>query len=719
MASLLAQIGQTVARFRNETPLPYVGSSQVSVFGGGRSKNDMAGSMAQYGAVGTLFAIVSMEAVAVAKVDWHLYRKAVSGKDEDRVEVTTHPALSVLSKPNDFYSRQELFETGQQHVDLAGMAFWVVARNPLFASMPLELWPVRPDKMTPATDPNKFLVGWVYSGPDGEKVPLDVKDVLAVRMPDPENPYMGLGPVQSIKTDAEATRHIAEWNRNFFRNSAEPGGIIQFDSMLDDTEFTTLQRRWAEQHRGIGNAHRVAILEKGTWIERKYTQRDMEFSTLRQVSSDVIREAFAFPALMLGQVKDVNRASADASERFFAKYHTVTRLDRWKGLLNNDYLPLFGPLGVGYEWDYDSPVEADAEIDNASRDSKTKAAVAMVGAGWDADEVLEAMGLPEIKWTKPAAPTPPPGADPNADPSADPGADPAEARLTRILGGVVAQLVKATAGGHWHDDAGGGERRGRDVALNAAHPGSGVDLSAVQSDWQGRLDELLGSWRDVTQAQRDEIRMQVEQAINANDVGALAHLSVTTTESNQLLAIAMSAIAEDGAMSAIMEARKQGQTIGRGHADEGILAQVAALTALLLAQGLTNAAAREALRNYSITARGADVANAVDAHLAGLSDAFLRDNLGGALSRAQMAGRLATFRQAPEASLYSSEVLDSHICGPCSQVSGKFLGLSTDQSMVDATYPNGQYVHCLGGIRCRGQVVAVWRTDTTPEGGDQ
>lgn len=707
--SLLAQVGQTLRRIRDEAPVPYVRSGpNVSIFNrsGG---SDITGQLGAYGSVGTLFAIVSMEATAVAKLKWHLYRSAASGKDEDRVEITTHPALSVLNKPNDFYSRQELFETGQQHTDLAGMAFWVVGRNPIAKAMPIELWPVRPDKMIPCTDPKEFLTGWLYDGPSGEKIPLAKQDVLMVRMPDPENPHLGLGPVASIKTDTEAARYIAEWNRNFFRNSAEPGGIIEFDSMLSDVEFETLQKRWQEQHRGVNNAHRVAILERGKWIERKYTQRDMEFSTLRNVSSQVIREAFAFPALMLGQVEDVNRASADASENFFAKYHTVTRADRWKGLLNNDFLPLFGPLGIGYEFDYDSPVSADSDEENKARDSKVKAVVALIGTGFDPAEALEVCGLPDMTYTKPAAP-----ANPFTDPAADPNADPAPATTNALVRVLVGALERA----HWHDD--GADRRGRQLALTASDsPAKGVDLSGVQSDWQGRLTALLKSFEDVSAHQRTEIALQVQQAVDTNDLSGLAALHVSTAEANQLLLIAMSAMGHDGAMSAVLEARKQGVATSLGHADEATISAVAALTVILLAQAFTNAAAREAVRWYSPTARGADVAAAVDTHLAGLSDAFLRDNLGGALSRAQMSGRLATFKQAPEASLYSSEVLDANICSECRQVNGNFLGLSTDTAQVDLTYPNGQYVHCLGGIRCRGQVVAVWRTDTTPDPEEQ
>ena len=36
--------------------------------------------------------------------------------------------------------------------------------------------------------------------------------------------------------------------------------------------------QWEEQHRGVSRAHRVAILEQGKWIDRKYTMRDMQFA---------------------------------------------------------------------------------------------------------------------------------------------------------------------------------------------------------------------------------------------------------------------------------------------------------------------------------------------------------------------------------------------------------------------------------------------------------
>jgi phage portal protein BeeE len=103
--------------------------------------------------------------------------------------------------------------------------------------MPLEMWPVRPDRMRPVADPKKFCVGYEYVGPSGEVVPLGLDEVIFERRPNPLDPYRGLGPVQTILTDLDSSRFSREWNRQFFANSAEPGGILQVTKRLSDTEF--------------------------------------------------------------------------------------------------------------------------------------------------------------------------------------------------------------------------------------------------------------------------------------------------------------------------------------------------------------------------------------------------------------------------------------------------------------------------------------------------
>jgi len=408
----------------NKAPA-YVGASAgTGLFSRLMGRNDATAQMAAMGSVGTLFNIVSTTSQAVAEVEWKLWRKAKSGNKDDRTEVTSHAALDVWNKPNKFMTGQELRESVQQHIDLTGEGWCYVGRNDRARSLPLELWPVRPDRISPVPSVEDFIAGYIYTTPDGLAVPWETDQVLMLRMPNPLDPYRGMGPVQAILTDIDSSKYSAEWNRNFFLNSAQPGGIIQVDKRLSDDEWKEMTARWREQHQGVSNAHRVAVIEQGEWKTVNFSMRDMQFVELRTVAKETIREAFGFPKFAAGEVQDVNRASADASAAWFAKRLTVPRLQRWKGMANNDFLPLFGG-DPNLEFDFESPVAEDEEAENAERGSKATAAKTYIDAGFTADSVVEALDLPDsLVWEKPeppAPPPPPPGAAPPGQPA--PGGD--------------------------------------------------------------------------------------------------------------------------------------------------------------------------------------------------------------------------------------------------------------------------------------------------------
>lgn len=388
--------GALLRRPRNDTPVPYTGRTPLTSPYGLSATGDMTAEMGAYGSVGTLFAIVNSLAVDVSAVDWQLWRKAASGKEEDRVEVTRHAALMVLDKPNQFMTRQEFFESFQQHLDLTGETWWVYAYTSGLSS-PTEIWPVRPDRMTPVPDRETFLKGYVYRGPEGEKIPLSLDEVTQIRMPSPLDPYRGMGPVQTVLADLDSSRYSAEWNRRFFLNDATPGGIIEVPNSLQDDELDELVEHWDRQHKGIGNAHRVAFVEQGKWVDRKYSQQDMQFTELRDLSRDVIREAFRFPKAMLGLVDDVNRATAEAQDYMYGSRLIKPRLDRIKGALNSDFLPLFDEAGV-LEFDYCNPVPADVETDMKALESKVKATTMLVRGGFDAAQACAVTGLPLMTW---------------------------------------------------------------------------------------------------------------------------------------------------------------------------------------------------------------------------------------------------------------------------------------------------------------------------------
>lgn len=411
--SIFGNIAKTLAK----TPVPYTtkGASEYlggfQVPGGGRTtEGDYRRGLEQYAEVGTLFGIVSRLAETTAEAEWHLYRKNSDGRRvyrevETRTQVTRHAAIDLLANPNPFMDQMEFIETLDQHFELTGEAWFVcVFDERIPAAGPIELWPLRPDRVRIVTDYDDFLTGYIYTAPGGERIPLDKNIVVqAMRRPNPLDPYRGLSPVQALRLKLDATALASEYNRNFFRNSAEPGGIIEIEDRLDDDEFRELSERWREQHQGVANAHRVAILEHGKWVERRYSMRDMMFPELNTANNDDIREAFGYPKGMTGATEDVNKAVADANERMFGRYLLRPRLNRLRSAFNNYLLPLFGETARSLEFDYTDPVPEDREADNHERLSKAQAAKLLREAGYDSSDVLEVVGLPEMKWVKPEA----------------------------------------------------------------------------------------------------------------------------------------------------------------------------------------------------------------------------------------------------------------------------------------------------------------------------
>ncbi len=394
----------TLGALFNRAPIP-IGGSTVSALSALSASSPVTESLEAMGSVGTLFAIVNRNSNGTSQAQWHLYRKEnATGLEKDRIEVTSHPALDLWNQPNPTTWRQEFVEGSQQHLDLTGEAWWVIGRHPK-SSLPLEMWYVRPDRMTVAVGP-AGVTGYVYRGPGGVKVPLDVDQVISLLMPNPMDRFRGLGPVQSILTHLDSVRYTADWNRRFFQNSAEPGGMVEVPVTLSDAEFQQMRTRWREQHKGASNAHRVAIMEGGAkWVPNAMTHRDMQFAELQDVSRDMIREAFTFPESMLGS-GDPNRSNADAGLRMFAMWIVQPRLERIKGALNTQLLPLYGDDSV--EFDYDDPTPENADDVRQDLQTKSLAAQRYVKAGWDPDDVLEALQLPAMRHGGLPANEPPP-----------------------------------------------------------------------------------------------------------------------------------------------------------------------------------------------------------------------------------------------------------------------------------------------------------------------
>jgi HK97 family phage portal protein len=354
--TVLTRIVDTIKVSPERAPAPMAGGGAFfgAMAGGGGPASTLQ-SLQMYTAVGWLFAVVSRISTAVASLDWKAYQTHATG---DRTELPrTHPASRLWMRPNPVDTRMAFNEIYQQHLELAGDAYWLLVGR---GSVPEELWTLRPDRVKAIPDRSDFIGGWLYSI-NGQSFRLEPEHIVHLRMPSPIDDFRGVGPTTAITTDIQAEKKSARWQERFFDQSAEPGGVIEMPTHLEDSQFETFRERWNQQHRGVENAHRVALLEGGMhWVDRKLTQRDMQFDQSRRWTRDVVFGAFGIHPSIMGVSENVNRANAEAAEVHFGRWLVKPRAVRIREALNMYVAPAFGE---GIEYDFQNPIPADRDAE--------------------------------------------------------------------------------------------------------------------------------------------------------------------------------------------------------------------------------------------------------------------------------------------------------------------------------------------------------------------
>jgi HK97 family phage portal protein len=284
---------------------------------------------------GWLFAAVRVIASSLAGVEWTLYRQSRTG---EKVELTQHPLRSLWSKPSEFYSQPEFMMMAGEHYAHVGEIAWIKIRT---GQTVVQLQPVRPDRLRAIPSPTNFQSGWIYEVGQ-QKIPLEMSDVIFIKFPSPSNPYRGIGPIGSILHDLGSDREASQWTAQFFKNSAQPSGVIELDHELSDIEFDDLVKRWRSSHQGINNAHKVAVIENGHFVPMGYSLRDLELSNLRRGFRDAIIGSLGIHKALIGATDDVNRANAEASEVMYARWSLVPVLRLIRAGLNDHLASEFG-----------------------------------------------------------------------------------------------------------------------------------------------------------------------------------------------------------------------------------------------------------------------------------------------------------------------------------------------------------------------------------------
>lgn len=312
-----------------------------------------------------VYTAINAIAQEVASTELLLYKKKYVRGEEEYTEIKEHEALSLLDWVNPYSNYYtHLYET-VIYLQLLGEAYWAVLRDPI--GRPVSMWQLRPDWVTVYPSSDKLVDHYGYSIGEGgglkKEITIPAEDVIPFRLPNPKTPYRGRSPVQSGAMAIDTDRFSADWNRNFFFNSAIPNLVFTTDAKLTEQQVKRLLVEWNAKFQGRDNAHKVAFLTGGfTPNEVGQKLKDMDFIEQRRAMRDEILGIFKVPKTVLGLTEDVNRANAEATTMAFMERTITPAIKMLVAHLNEFYLPLFKDESLFLDFKDPSPEDQTAKL---------------------------------------------------------------------------------------------------------------------------------------------------------------------------------------------------------------------------------------------------------------------------------------------------------------------------------------------------------------------
>jgi hypothetical protein len=232
---------------------------------------------------------------------------------------------------------------------------------------------------------------------------------------------------------------------------------------------------------------------------------------------------------------------------------------------------------------------------------------------------------------------------------------------------------------------------------------AGTDFNRIEAAFLAGQRNLTDAWMTGVRPRQVSAVGDAIRSTNPSNAAALGQVAVPVLGEDVLFS-AMALAAQDSLSSAQSEMIAQGVSPPDVDVDEAALRSRARGMASMLASSLSDSARRNALRMSSGAISAGTLADEVTNSLNSLSDSWLLNQLGAAISAAVNQSRLAVFTSGDGEKMFASEILDTATCGPCIAIDGKLLS-RTEASML---YASGSYIYCDGHERCRGTIVATF-----------
>lgn len=210
--------------------------------------------------------------------------------------------LAPLEEPWIGGTTQDLLTRMIQDADLAGNSYWTAQDG--------ELVRLRPDWVEIVAEPRMLRggrlgwrrLGYIYSEPDSEPVPLLVDEVAHFApKPDPLASFRGMSWMTPLLRDTRNDNLMNAHKQAYLENRATPNVIVSFDREVKPDALAKFQARMDAEHHGPWNAGKTMYVGGGADVTVVGSSfREMDFAKVQGAGETRIAAAAGVPPVIVG-----------------------------------------------------------------------------------------------------------------------------------------------------------------------------------------------------------------------------------------------------------------------------------------------------------------------------------------------------------------------------------------------------------------------------------
>ena len=277
---------------------------------------------------------------AIAAIPWGLYRNGD--------EITEHPLLSLLERPNPMQSGSEFMRAHVGYYCIAGNAYM---ERVVVGQAPRELYTLRPDRMVVVPSETGFPRGYQYKIGSQPPVLWDsdpntgVSDIRHFKCFNPLDDWYGLSPIEAGAYAVDQHNESMQWMQSVLQNGATVSGALEMDAGTDlgDDQYNRLKVELDEQYSGARNAGRPMLLEGGLkWTQMGLNPDQMQCIESRYASARDVSLALGVPPLLLNIPGDSTYNNYQEARLAFYEETAIPMAQMLRDELNAWLVPMFG-----------------------------------------------------------------------------------------------------------------------------------------------------------------------------------------------------------------------------------------------------------------------------------------------------------------------------------------------------------------------------------------